>query len=45
MNVTYNNYNLKNTYENNALRSPLTNAKSNGVPMHAGTKYSKAGCA
>lgn len=33
------------TYENNALRSPLTKAKSNGVPKHAGTKYSRAGCA
>lgn len=36
---------LKDTYENNALRSPLTNAKSKGVPTHAGTRYNKAGCA
>lgn len=36
---------LKDIYENSALRSPLTNAKSSGVPTHAGTRYNKAGCA
>lgn len=36
---------VNDTYENNAFRSPLANAKSKGVPKQAGTKYSSAGCA
>lgn len=33
------------THWNMALRSPLIKATNNGAPTHAGTKYSRAGCA
>lgn len=33
------------TYLNSSVISPLIRASVIGVPRHAGTKYSKAGCA